>query len=194
MNNLQTRVSSVALVVGGVSTVLLRLAPIELVPLLLLSLGITAFGAWGFADEMGLRKPLNRAGLVSFAFAVMAKTVALMEGTTAAQSDYYILFAFSLLLALLLWSIALLHRKGNIKVAGLFGVMGSTLPILLLIAGHLSVGVGTIWGVGMLYDTTAFEHETSSTIRNVETVFLIWSLISAGLLWSGKIVKNSNSN
>lgn len=186
MASLNARVSAVCLIAGSVATLALALAP-ELKPLRILALGIFALGAWGFADEMGVRKPLNRAGLVAVAFAVLAKTMVLLEKGDASASGS-LLYAFSLLLALLLWSIAFLHRDGGLKVAGAVGASVALIPILGLIAGHIFVGVGVYWGIGTLYDGLSGEMtDTPRIITIVEGVCFVWCIVASTALWTGQI-------
>lgn len=70
---LNAKVAAITLAVGAFLTLLLTHAEASLAPLRILALAIAAFAAWAFCDEMGLRKPLNRAGFVFFAIAVIAK-------------------------------------------------------------------------------------------------------------------------
>ena len=187
MTTLNARVGAVALVAGSGGTVLLRLVPADLAPMLVLALGLSALGAWAFADEMGLRKPLNRAGLVAFAFAAMARTMVLLQEPGSGQR-FLVLYLFSLLLALLLWSLALLHRDGPLKVAGALGAAGTVLPILLLVAGHLFLGAGAIWGISALYGAATAQPQVSPAIVGViNAIFLAWSLLAAAALWSGRM-------
>lgn len=187
MPSLNARVSAVSLIVGSAATVALGFAP-ELVPLRFLALGISIFGAWGFADEMGIRKPLNRAGLVALDFAAVAKTLELLNLGNSEVSGSSLLYAFALLLALLLWSMAFLHRDGQLKIAGAVGASVTVIPILILIAGHIFVGVGALWGIGTLYG--GLDEPIAATpqiITIVDVVFAVWSLIAGAALWTGQI-------
>ena len=69
---LNAKVAAVGLIVGAVGLDFLNQFAPDLVPLRLMAAGALIFGAWAFCDEMGLRKPLNRAGFVTFAFAMFA--------------------------------------------------------------------------------------------------------------------------
>lgn len=187
MASLNARVGAVALIIGGAGTVALGFAPVQLAPLQILALAISVFGVWAFADEMGHGKPLNRAGLVAFAFAAASKTVVLIGGTVSEQ-QYLILYLFSLMGALFLWSLALLHRDRSLKIAGALGAVSALLPILLLIAGHVFLGVGAVWGISYLYDTSlGGAVATPAIAKVVEGVFMIWSFAAAALLWTGKV-------
>jgi hypothetical protein len=67
------RVGAVSLGVGAFIALGLSHTALPLAPLRLLTLAVAAFAAWAFCEEMGLRRPLNRAGFVFFAIAVATK-------------------------------------------------------------------------------------------------------------------------
>lgn len=191
MASLNARVSAIGLIAGSAATVALGFAP-ELVPLRFVALGIFVFGAWGFADEMRMHKPLNRAGLVAIAFATVAKTLLLLDSSAFAASSS-LLYAFALLLALLLWSIAFMHRDGPLKIAGAIGASVTFIPILALIAGHIFVGVGAYWGIGALYDgLNGVMVADPQIVTIIEVVCAAWSLVAGALLWTDHI-KTSNA-
>ncbi|EAV40118.1 hypothetical protein SIAM614_28766 [Stappia aggregata IAM 12614] len=83
MVTLNARVGAVALVLGSCGTAALSFLAPDLTPLRLLSFAVVLLGSWAFADEMGIRKPLNRAGLVAIAFAGLAKTLVLLGADPA---------------------------------------------------------------------------------------------------------------
>lgn len=187
MASLNARVSAVGLIVGSFAALALAFAP-ELVPLRLFALGFFVFGAWGFADEMGVHKPLNRAGLVALAFAAVAKTLELLNLGNSVISGSSLLYGFALLFALLLWSMAFLHRDGQLKIAGAIGASVTVTPILVLISGHIFVGVGALWGISTLYgglNDTLYDPPQIITI--IDVVIAIWSLIAGAVLWTGQI-------
>ena len=148
--SLNAKVSAVALGVGAFLTLLLSHLSAPLAPLRLMTLALVAFAAWSFCDEMGLRKPLNRAGFVFFAFAAATKVQIALGLATQVVGRYYLLYAAFLLLAVLLWSVALLHRQRALKVVGAVGVVASLVPIVAIVVGHLAVGVGAAFGVGAM--------------------------------------------
>jgi hypothetical protein len=119
-------------------------------PLRLLSVALSAFAAWSFCDEMGLRKPLNRAGFVFFAIAAATKVELVLGVDAEYRGRYFLLYSAFLLSALLLWSVALLHRQRTLKVVGAIGVAASLAPIIALVVGHLVVGAGAFLGLGAL--------------------------------------------
>ena len=157
-------------------------------PLRLLALASSAFAAWCFCDEMGMRKPLNRAGFVLFVIAAAVKVERIL-GVGAGQAGRYdLLFAAFLLLALLLWSVAFLHRQRSLKVAGAVGVAATLLPIAVLIVGHLAVGAGAFLGVQALLaagDGAAVTDRSFVTL--VERLFGLWGYVAAWFLWRGHI-------
>jgi hypothetical protein len=182
------RVGAVALAAAGFSTLLLTHVSAALSPLRLLSLALSAFAAWCFCDEMGMRKPLNRAGFVLFALAVGAKAQAILGVAPHLAGRYYLLFAAFLLLALMFWSVAFLHRQRSVKVVGAVGVLATALPIVVLVAGHLAVGAGAALGVrALLAAGEGADLTDRSFVTLVERLFGLWGYVAAWLLWRGYI-------
>src|ERR1041385_6937893 len=91
-NSLNAKVGAVALAAGAFSTLLLSHFSDPLAPLRLLVLALTAFAAWSFCDEMGMRKPLNRAGFVFFAIAAITKVQIALGLETRVVGRYYLLY------------------------------------------------------------------------------------------------------
>jgi hypothetical protein len=182
------QVGAVALAAAGFSTLVLSHSTASLAPLRLLTLALSAFAAWCFCDEMGMRKPLNRGGFVVFAIAVGVK-VQLILGVGAPEAGrYYALCAAFLLLALLLWSVAFLHRQRSVKIVGAVGVVATVLPIAALIAGHLAVGAGAFLGVkALLAATDGLALTDRSFVTLVERLFGLWGYVAAWLLWRGHV-------
>lgn len=182
------RVGAVALAVSAFMTLVLSHVPAGLSPLRLLALAGSAFAAWCFCDEMGMRKPLNRAGFVVFVIAVAVK-VQLILGVDAREvGRYALLFAAFTLLALLFWSVAFLHRQRSVKVVGAVGLVATVLPIAALIAGHLVVGAGAFLGVKALLAAGEGAASTDlSFVTLVERLFGLWGYVAAWLLWRGHI-------
>jgi hypothetical protein len=186
---LNARVGAVTLAVGALMTLLLSHVDASLAPLRILTLAIAAFAAWAFCDEMGLRKPLNRAGFVFFAIALAAKVQILLGVATQFVGRYYLLYAAFLLLAVLFWSVAFLHRQRELKVVGAVGLLATLTPIAAIIVGHIVVGLGAVVGVGSLL--SAAEGGTPSDLSFVTTaerIFGLWGYVAAWLLWRGHIV------
>src|SRR4051794_15079603 len=94
---LNARVGAVTLAVGALATLLLSHVDASLAPLRILTLATVAFAAWAFCDEMGLRKPLNRAGFVFFSIALATKVQILLGVATQFIGRYHLLYAAFLL-------------------------------------------------------------------------------------------------
>ena len=187
--SLNAKVSAVTLVIGSMMLLVLATQAVNsLAPLRLSILGIIAFGIWAFCDEMGMRKPLIRAGFVAFATAMFAKSSALIEASTNSLGRYYLLYAFGVLIAMLLWSIAYLHRQPNLKFFGALGVFASIAPIVALVIGHIALGASTAFGIGsLLAATEGAAINDFSAIRTIDVMFALWSLFTARFLWRGHI-------
>src|SRR5579863_8214771 len=99
------KVGAVGLAASAFLTLLLSHSSATLAPLRLLCLALSAFAAWCFCVELGLRKPLNRAGFVLFTIAMAAKVQAILGVSARDVGRYYLLFAAFLLLALMFWSV-----------------------------------------------------------------------------------------
>ncbi len=97
-----------------------------------------------------MRKPLIRAGFVSFMIAVFARLLTIIDVNSNSVGQYYLLYAFSLPIAILIWSVAYLHRQRDLKVAGALGVLASFTPIVALIVGHIALGAGAFIGLDAL--------------------------------------------
>jgi len=190
--SLNAKVGAVALAASGFLTLLLSHFSATLAPARLVVLALSAFAAWCFCDEMGLKKPLNRAGFVVFALALVAKAEVILGVSASVAGRYYLLFAGFLLLALLLWSIAFLHRQRTVKVAGAVGLVAIVTPIAALVVGHLAVGAGTWLGVqALLAAGQGAELADRSFVTLVERLFGLWGYVAAWLLWKGQIVAPS---
>jgi len=186
--SLNAKAGAVALAAAAFMTLLLSHFSAPLAPLRLLTLALTAFAAWAFCDEMGLTKPLNRVGFVFFAIAVATKVQIALGVTAPFVGRYYLLYAAFLLLAVLLWSVALLHRQRALKVVGAIGVIASLAPIAAIVAGHLAVGVGAVFGAGAILSATdGGVLSDTSFVTGVERIFGLWAYVAAWLLWRGHI-------
>lgn len=186
--SLNAKVGAVSLAAAAFLTLLLSHFPEPLAPLRLMTLAVTAFAAWAFCDEMGLRKPLNRAGFVFFAIAAATKVQIALGLAERFAGRYYLLYAAFLLLAMLSWSMALLHRQRTLKVVGAVGVLATLAPIAAIVIGHLAVGLGAALGVGALL--SAAEGGAPSDlgfVTLVERTFGLWAYVVAWLLWRGHI-------
>lgn len=187
-NSKNAKAGAVALAVAAFMTLLLSHTDIALAPLRLITLVVAAFAVWAFCDEMGIRKPLNRAALVCFGVAVICKlqiTVGLSENVLG---RYYLLYAASLMASVLLWSVAFLHRKKSMKIVGAAGLLATLAPIAGIIIGHLVVGVGAVVGIDALLDATNGTAVADlKFIVIVERMFGVWGYVAAWLLWRGHL-------
>lgn len=186
--SLNARVGAVAFTVAAFLILLLSHFSQPLAPLRLLSLALAAFAAWCFCDEMGMHKPLNRAGFVFFSIAVVTKVQITLGIATSVLGRYYLLYAAFLLVALLLWSVSFLHRQPALKAVGAVGVLASLVPILALVVGHVVVGAGAVFGVGAVLSAIEGSGPVDlSYVTLVERMFGLWAYFTAWLLWRGHI-------
>jgi hypothetical protein len=102
---------------------------------------------------------------------------------------YYLLYAAFLLLAVLAWSVAFLHRKRGLKVVGAVGVFAALTPIAAIVVGHVVVGLGAAIGVGSLLSATEGGMPSDlGFVTMVERIFGLWGYVASWLLWRGYIV------
>jgi hypothetical protein len=187
-DSLNAKVGAVTLALAAFMTLVLSHLSVPLAPLRILTLAIAAFAAWAFCDEMGLRKPLNRAGFVFFAIAAMAKVQIALGLATQFVGRYYLLYAAFLLLAVLFWSVAFLHRQRELKVVGAIGILATMAPIAAIVVGHVVVGLGAALGVGAMLSATEGTSPTDlGFVTLVERIFGMWGYVAAWLLWRGHI-------
>jgi len=186
--SLNARVGAVALACGAFLTLLLSHTSASLAPLRLLALAASTFAAWCFCDEMGMRKPLNRAGFVVFVIAAGAKVQLLVGVDADLAGRYFLVYSAFTLLALLFWSVAFLHRQRTVKVFGAVGVIASLAPIVALIVGHLAVGAGAFIGIRAMLAAAEGAAPVDHTFATlVERMSGLWAYVAAWLLWRGHI-------
>lgn len=183
------KAGAIALAVAGFMTMALSHTAVSFAPIRILALATAVFAAWAFCDEMGLNKPLNRAGFVCLVIAAMCKVQISLGVGVEFVGRYYLLYAAFLLLAVLFWCVALLHRQRELKVVGAIGALATLTPLVAIIAAHLAVGVGAVMGVGSLLAATDGNAPTDLSFGVlVERIFGLWSYAAAWLLWRGHIV------
>lgn len=186
--SLNAKVGAISLGAVAFMTLLLSHTTLPLAPLRLLTLAASAFAAWTFCEEMGLRKPLNRAGFVFFAIAAATKVQIALGLTAQFVGRYYLLYAVFLLVAVLLWSVAFLHRQRALKTVGALGLVASLAPIMALVVGHLAIGFSAALGVSaMLSAAEGGGPADLSFVTLVERIFGLWAYGAAWLLWRGHI-------
>jgi len=185
---LNARVSAWTLVIGTFFQALLSTSSLPLTPMHLLALAIITTGAWAFVDEMGAHKPLVRAGFVVFCGAAFARAIALIDVSSASLGRFYLLYAYASMLAMFMWSVAYLHRQRTLKVAGSVGVLASLAPIAALIAGHIFVGAGALFGIDALMPASEGANLTNyAAINAVDYLLCGWAVVTAWFLLSGRI-------
>lgn len=194
VTTLNSRVAAITFAVAAFSTLAMTHTAATLAPLKILTLALAAFAAWAFADEMGIRKPLNRAALVCFVVAAGTRILIALGVSDSLAGRYYLLYSAFLLVAILLWSVAFLHRQRGVKWVGAAGFLATLVPISLVLAGHLIVGAGAVFGVGALLAATHGANlADSSFIIVVERIFGLWAYVAAWLLWRGYISSASDT-
>jgi len=147
---LNARIGAISLVTGALLTLVLSHTEVSLAPLRICAVAIALFAIWAFVDEMGVRKPLNRAGFVCFSIAAFCKIQISLGVDQSVLARYMLLYSAFLLIAVLLWSIAFLHRNRELKIVGAVGMIATVTPLALLLVGHIAVGFGAVSGIGAL--------------------------------------------
>lgn len=182
------RISAIAISIGASGLGALSFTPMPLAPLSLLALGVSGFGIWALCDEMGTEKPLIRAAFIAFIFAVFARSSALLNIQSADIARFYIFYAFAMLIALFLWSLAFLHRQPLLKAVGALGATATLLPIVLLVLAHMAVGIGGLFGLSSLFSLTdAPLNTTPNAIHVIDILFALWGVAASWLLWTGRL-------
>jgi len=186
---LNAKVASVALAFSALLTLLLTHTSVPLAPLRIITIAIATIAVWAFVDEMGVRKPLNRAGLVCFAIAVLCKIQISLGIDQSILGKYLLSYSAFLLLAVLLWSVAFLHRKKALKYVGAIGLAATIAPLLAILLGHIAVGYGAFLGVGaILAASNGSIVQDAGFVVVVERIFGLWAYVAAFMLWRGHIV------
>ena len=182
--SLNARAGAVALLVSAPANLLLHMQGARL--------GASSYAAWlgvsfgilCFCEEMGPSRPLNRAGLVLFAAAFCADTVATLAADPVFVARAHLLYAFATLGALIFWSVALMHGTEIARAIGTVGAAVGGGALVLLIAAHLLLGTATIIGFSQLYATLDQPGgSTTGAVAIIDTVLCVWCLAIAVLLW-----------
>lgn len=178
------RMGAIALAFFAPIHFVVSLAGAELAPMAFACwLGIS-FGILCLCEELGAAKPLNRAGLVLFGAAFCARLLMTVATEPTFHARAELLFAFAAIGALLLWSVALMHRPQAPRTVGILGsaIAGSTLGLILL--AHLLVGTATIWGFGALFAALSSPaRDTRGATLTINATLALWGLVTSGLLW-----------
>ena len=184
---LNAKVAAAGLLLGAIALHGFNQLATELSPLRLIFLGALILGAWAFSDQMGLRRPLNRAAFISFMFAMTAIGATIVN-SAGKNGNFFLIYAFALLIAMLIWSIAFMHRQKEVRLVGALGAAASIVPLLILILGHVSVAAGAFFGVEALLNMNSSASVLASIpVQTIEALFIVWAAIAAVLLWRGHI-------
>jgi len=191
--SLNARVAAVTLFIGALMTLVLSHTSAILAPLHMIALAIAAFAVWSFSDEMGISKPLNRAALVIFSIAAFTKVQITLGVEQHLVGRYLLLYTAFLLLSVVFWSVAFLHRQRKLKVVGAVGLLATVAPIASIVIGHIVVGIGATLGVsGLLSATQGAAPSDTSFVTMVERIFGLWGYAVAWFLWRGHIANFSD--
>ena len=188
LNSTNAGIAATALAVSGLATIILTHTAEALSPLRILNLALMTFALWAFCDEMGLRKPLNRAGFVCFTFSAGSRFGAILGVASETEGRYLLACCALLMASMLVWSVAFLHRPAIPKTLGAIGVGVSLATILVVVVGHVAIGVAALFGLQSLLGASAGAASTDPTFVNlVERLFAAWSVTASWLLWRGYI-------
>ena len=182
------RAGALALAIGAPLNLIFHMQGPKLEPLSYAAWMALSFGVLCFLEEMGVRKPLNRAGLVLFFAAFFADTVAVLSVDPAVVARAGLLYAFTTLGALIFWSVALMHRTRTARAIGTIGTAVGGVALVLLVAAHLLLGAATILGFSELF--VALENPGQSTFTAlvvIDSVLLAWCLPTSILLWTTRL-------
>lgn len=186
--SLNARAGALVLSVSAPFNLILHMQGARLGPLSYASWLGVSFGVLCFCEEMGAGKPLNRAGLVLFAAAFCANTVALLAIDPSLVARAHLLYAFVTLGALVLWSVALMHRTKAAKAVGAVGAALGGGALVLLVAAHLLLGTATILGFSQLF--AMLDEPSRSTfdaLAMIDSVLCFWGLATSVLLWNVRL-------
>ena len=190
-NSLNGRVASVMLAFSALLTLILTHTSVPLTPLRICAITVATIAVWAFVDEMGIRKPLNRAGFVCFTIAVLCKVQISLGMEQSLVGRYMLLYTAFLLMSVLFWSVAFLHRKKQLKIVGAVGLAAAIAPLAAILIGHIAVGYGAILGVGTILSASSGSIvQDTGFVVVVERIFGLWAYVAAFLLWRGYIISS----
>lgn len=142
-----------------------------------------SFGAVSLCEELGAMRPLNRAGLILLAAAFAAKSALVLTSDPVMIVRGELGFAISTLLAILCWSVALVHRPDRPKLAGLAGTAISGSGLALIVAAHLALGSGGYLGFREILSALRNPAmQTGAAMTSLSVLMVFWSLTVAALL------------
>ncbi len=146
-------------------------------------IGIMVFGFMGFADQLGPRKPLVRAGLIAYLIGAFAMLNALMASTMSANQNFAVTGVIATSVAMLLWSAALMHRRGTPRLAGAFGLLTAAGPGVMLVL-HGAFGASVAAGSGAMIAHMPLDVTGMTVVVAIQSV---WNLVIAAILLRGRI-------
>jgi hypothetical protein len=186
--SLNARSGAVALAVSAPINLVLHGQGLALGPLAYLFWLALSFGVWCYCSEMGAARPLNRAGLVLFAAAFIADTAVLISTDPGLIARARLVYAFATLGAVVVWSVAMMHRTGPAKLAGSVGAWLGAGALVVLVAAHLLIGVVTVFGFSQLFEAVGHQAaDPRGALTVIDGVLCAWSLTAAGLLWADRL-------
>ncbi len=186
--SLNARAGALVLSVSAPLNLILHMQGARLGPLSYVAWLGVSFGLLCFCEEMGAAKPLNRAGLVLFAAAFCADTLATVAIDPGVVARAHLLYAFAVLGALVFWSVALMHRTQAAKALGTIGAAVGAGALILLVAAHLLLGAATIFGFSQLFATVDDPSRSASgALALIDSLLCVWCLTTSALLWTGRL-------
>ena len=177
------RLAAVSLGIGGLSQMGAALHGMLALPWAFGGWLVFCFGALALSEELGPNKPLNRAGLILLAAAFSARCalVIVPAGEAASRAEWAYILA--ILGATQFWSVALMHRKGQIRG---FGVAGTTLSggaLALLFFAHLALGGVSFAGLaGLAAMIKHGDARLAAAVIGSNVVLALWSVFVGGML------------
>jgi len=184
----RSRTGPLALAIGAVLNLGLQIVGPGVQPLNYLAWLTVSFGLLCFCDEMGAGKPLNRAGLVLLAAAFAANTASLLAVDERMSARAHILYAFALLGALTLWSVALMHRTGGARRTGVLGAGVGLGALAMLVGAHVLVGTMSVLGFSSLFAALQSpDVSAAAPLVTIDALLALWALGASGLMWTNRL-------
>ncbi|WP_310015019.1 hypothetical protein [Novosphingobium sp. 1748] len=182
------RTGAVALALGAASQMAAGLLGRVNLPWAYAGWLLLVFGALCLCDELGARRPLNRAGIIMLEVGFAARTVMLIVPEPLVTVRAELTFVLSCLLALLLWSVALMHRSERPKAIGMFGTLLSGGGLAMLAAAHIAVaGVGYLGFADLFAALRRPDAQSAQATITLCAIMAAWASAVAGLMWTGGI-------
>jgi len=186
------KIAAIAIAVSAIGLAALALSGAQLGPATVFILSLLTFGVWAFADEMGLEKPLVRAGMVTFMMAVVGRVLSVIDSDAAMVANAHILYALGASISVLLWSAAFLHRGNIPKATGAVGAIAGLVPVSIFIWGHVAVGAAVVAGSTSVWTIGANPEEFGlREVNIIDYIVAAWGLVTSWLLLTGRIVKRA---